>query len=112
VTFFAIDREQAGFAARFLCIVALQAQFPPPSKCPLDPAVVTLEPSDLLTDALVEDRVPRNELKLEPVLDHRKPAADKVGDSSETAADVVATSPREVDQAAFSRHLLADPFDF
>jgi hypothetical protein len=55
---------------------------------------------DALADAFFEERLPGHELKLESVLDHRK-----------AAADVVAASRREIGQAAFSRHLLADPFD-
>lgn len=88
-----------------------QAQPPIPSQGPLDAAVVALDARDVLSDAFVEERLPRHELEAETVLDHRKATTPEVDDSSETAADVVARSRREVGQTTLSRHLLPYPFD-
>jgi hypothetical protein len=51
-------------------VAQLQAQSPTSSQGPLDVAVVTLDAGDVLSDALVEDRVPRRTRRLQsdPVL--------------------------------------------
>jgi hypothetical protein len=68
----------------------LQAQSPVPSQRPLDAAVVTLEPADVLPDALLENRLPRHQLEAESILDHCEASADEAGDAGEAATDIFA----------------------
>jgi hypothetical protein len=59
-------------------------------------------------DALLEEGLPGHEVKAEPVVDHGEAPADKAGDASEAATDILAGIRWHVGQAAVSRHLLAD----
>ena len=65
----------------------------------------------MLTDALVEDGLPRHKLEAESILDHGKPAADEAGNAGKLPSDIFAGFAWPVGQAAVSRHLLADALD-
>ena len=68
------------------------SQFKPSlsSKTPLDAAVVTLEPGDVLPDAFLEDRLPRHQLEAKSILDHGEASADEASDAGEAATDILA----------------------
>lgn len=71
-----IDGSRCAFA-----LTALQAEPPVSSKGPVDATVVTLQAADVLANALLEEGLPRHELKTEPVVDHGEASADEAGDA-------------------------------
>ncbi|MGY4502024.1 hypothetical protein ACVWYH_005981 [Bradyrhizobium sp. GM24.11] len=52
----------------------------------MDATVVTLEAGYVTADMPFKQRLPRNELKTESVVDHGKTTTDKIGDSGQTAS--------------------------
>ena len=92
-------------------MAALQAEPPVSSKGPLDASVVALQAGDVLADALLQQGLPRHELKAEPVLDHCEASADEACDASEAATDMLPGAGWHKGQAAVFRHLLARAID-
>jgi len=65
----------------------------------------------MLTDALFEDGLPRDELEAQSVLDHGEAPADEGGDARQPPGHIFPRPAWHIGQAALGRHLPANVID-
>src|SRR5665213_530736 len=83
-------------------------QPPFPAEIPFDATCAPRDAGDVLTDALVENGLPRHELEADAIIDHGKAAARELGGADKRAADIFAGLGGGERQTAFGSHGFAD----
>ena len=61
-----------------------------PAETPFDATCAAHDAGDVLTDALVENGLPRHQLEADAVIDHGEAAAYELGGADKRAADILA----------------------
>ena len=64
----------------------------------------------MLADALIENRLPRHELKADAVIDHGEAAARELGRADKPAADILAGLGGGESQSTFDGHTVASDY--